>query len=347
MEKNHWSEFDYSKFKLFLRPEKVNSILNVLTIEKEFDDLPPISVELHLTDICNLKCSWCTDSKLRKNLASIKKDNVFKLFDYFKEKDIGVTIEGGGEPSIHNDFEEIVQYGKSLDLHMGLISNGVENFSHVIKYFKWVRISIDASSPTEYKQEKGIDRFEVVLSNLGNFSKNRDPSQTHLGVGYVLTKRNINSVMNIVPTFDKLGADYLYLRPVEESPQLVPSLDDLFNLRKQLLEFTETHRIKAILNINERLIKNNDNLPCIAHSLTCIIQANGEVMLCEKRRHDIITFGNIYEEDFDKIWNSNTRKKVTNKLLNPLCQIGCEVCRITPFNRIFFDVNNIHTKKFI
>ena len=85
-DKNHWSEFEYSKLKLLLNKKKVNSILDVLNGKKEFDEEPPISVELHLTDICNLKCPWCTDSKLKENNATkFKADDFLKdIFDTYE-----------------------------------------------------------------------------------------------------------------------------------------------------------------------------------------------------------------------------------------------------------------------
>ena len=54
---NHWNEFEYSKLKLLLHQGKVNSLFRILQGEAHYDPLPPISVELHLTDLCNLKCS--------------------------------------------------------------------------------------------------------------------------------------------------------------------------------------------------------------------------------------------------------------------------------------------------
>ena len=344
---NIWNEFEYSKFKLLLNHEKVNSIFNVRNGHAAYDVLPPISIEFHLTDLCNLHCSWCTDSKLREHKASMGKKVVFRAFDFFAKNNVGVTVEGGGEPSVHKDFAEIVRYGAGIGLHMGLITNGVNDLSDVVGLFKWARISLDASNAAEYAEEKGFDRFEQVFSNLRRFADERDPRKTHLGVGYVLTKRNIGTVMNIIPALNDINVDYMYLRPVEEAVDLMPSLDDLFTLKKKLIAYTESSRIKGLLSINERLIRNNDGLPCVAHSLTCIVQANGDVAMCEKRRHDLIMLGNINSTPFEDIWHSDVRIAASRKLIDPASQKGCDVCRITSFNRVFCDVNYIHTKNFI
>ncbi|MBF0405795.1 MAG: radical SAM protein [Candidatus Riflebacteria bacterium] len=344
---NYWNEFEYSKLKLLLHPEKVQSVFSLLKHEKSFDEFPPVSIELHLTDRCNLRCSWCTDKLLRSRASDCSVEKIKKLFDYCRKNDVGVTLEGGGEPLIHPDFAEIVLYGSKIGLDMGLISNGTINLSSLIVHFKWVRISVDAASESEYLIEKGVDKYNIVMENLKNYSRTRKPETTHLGIGYVLTSRNMSNLENLMTYLNSIYIDYAYLRPVEEAAEITPKIQALLEIKKLALAFNDKNRMQMLININERLIKSNDSLPCVAHSLSCIIHANGDVVLCEKRRHDKVIFGNIRDNSFEEIWNSQARKIASQKLLVPESQHGCDVCRITSFNRAFCDLNKIHTRNFI
>lgn len=128
--KNYWDEFEYSKLKLLLNNEKVNSILDVRNGIKKMDERFPLSVELHLTDICNLKCEWCTDKELRKNGAVMDMDVVSRLFREFWRHGTGVTLEGGGEPTMHPEFHRVARIGQSNSLDMGLITNGTVDISN-------------------------------------------------------------------------------------------------------------------------------------------------------------------------------------------------------------------------
>lgn len=101
---NYWSEFEYSKLKLLLNYKKVESILDVYRGTRKYDPVFPISVEMHLTNACNLRCSWCTDKELMKKGASLSYEKVIELLDEFAEKGTGVTLEGGGEPTLHKNF---------------------------------------------------------------------------------------------------------------------------------------------------------------------------------------------------------------------------------------------------
>ena len=44
-------------------------------------------------------------------------------------------------------------------LDIGLITNGVRPLTEFADAFKWIRVSIDASTPDEYMIEKGVQRY--------------------------------------------------------------------------------------------------------------------------------------------------------------------------------------------
>lgn len=344
---NYWDEFEYSKLKLLLNNEKVNSILDVGKGNKESDEQFPISVELHLTDRCNLRCAWCTDKELRKNKATLDVNVATSLFRELGKHGTGVTLEGGGEPTLHPQFREIVTVGEKFGVDMGLISNGIVDISDCADKLKWIRISLDSSTVEEYMIEKGVDCFERVLENLKQISAVRNPEKTFVGVGYVLTTRNQSNLTGLIKQLDEMGVDYVYLRPVEEAGEITPSLESLLDLRKSLAKLTAETRIRYMLTITDRVIDQNAGLPCIAHSLTSIIHANGEVALCEKRRQDEIVLGNLNEKAFGDIWDSSYHKRVSQKLKDPACQKGCSACRMTGFNMLFNQLTRVHTRHFI
>ncbi len=344
---NYWDEFEYDKLKLLCHREKVQSILEVGEGIKIYDNLPPISVEMHLTDNCNLACPWCTDRALLGNGAKLSKDVAFSLLREFGQMGTGVTLEGGGEPTVHPDFKEIVKYGYDNDVALGLITNGTVDLSDIINKFKWVRISLDASTKEEYILEKGKDFMERVLENINKYKEIRDNKSCYLGIGYVITNRNCSHIDDIICRLNEMGVDYLYLRPVEEAAEITPTREELYDLRKRILGLTEDKRIKFKLVINDRLISQNGGLPCVAHSLTSIIHANGDVVCCEKRRHDNLILGNVNDKSFREIWRSDARINATGKLLDPSEQAGCSACRITGFNMLINNLENLNTREFI
>lgn len=344
---NPFTLLEYDPIKLLNKPHKVAALFEVRDGTRDYDPLFPLSVELHLTDICNLQCPWCTDRELRKNGASLPLASIESLFREFAQHDVGVTIEGGGEPTVHKHFAEVVELADRYNLDVGLITNGVRSLVDVANAFKWIRISIDASSPAEYLAEKGVQRYAKVRDNIAALGAVED-KRFLLGLGYVMTRRNTGRLLEFIEEMDAVGVDYIYLRPVEEMPGLSPDLGMLYELKShwETREASE-RRIKVLMNLDDRIQRNNEGFPCIAHALSCVIQANGDVAMCEKRRHDPIVFGNINQQSFSEIWHGNLRKEVSRRLLDPKEQLGCEVCRITKFNRIFFKLGDLYTRNFI
>ncbi|MFH2040796.1 MAG: SPASM domain-containing protein, partial [Chloroflexota bacterium] len=216
----------------------------------------------------------------------------------------------------------------------------------ILQYFTWIRISLDAGSPEEYLLEKNRDRFHTVLANIEAIGRLKH--NTILGVNYVLTRDNIGNIIPLLYKLDELQVDFISMGPVEEHPNLCVSESQLQQLDKELQDnnkFLKLHvKLNTLCNSNK---DNNNGVPCFAHSLRCIIHADGNVVLCEKRRHDPVVLGNIGEGSFISIWNSSIRRDASRKLMDPVNQQGCKPCRITKFNELFLEISRVRSKRFI
>ena len=341
------SFYELSKFKLLLNGEKCQNILAVLNGDSEWDTSLPISIELHPTNKCNQQCRWCIDSSLREHADFLPFPIIAKFFEDIHATNIGVTIEGGGEPMLYPWFDEMIEKAASLGINLGLITNGTVPIDHdIIQHFTWIRFSLDAGSPEEYRLEKNRDRFHTVLANIEEIGRLKQ--NTILGVSYVLTQDNIGHIIPLLYKLDELRVDFISIGPVEENPSICISESQLHHLDTELQDNSKFLKLDVKLNTFSNSNRDNNNgLLCIAHSLRCIIHADGNVMLCEKRRHDPIMLGNIRDESIISLWNSTIRRNASRKLMDPINQQGCGPCRITNFNELFLDISRIRSKRFI
>ncbi len=77
----------------------------------------PISINLDLTSACNFSCPFCVDSKLINTGKSLTLGEIKKTIHTLHSHGLlSVILVGGGEPTLHKDFEEIVHYIKSKRL---------------------------------------------------------------------------------------------------------------------------------------------------------------------------------------------------------------------------------------
>lgn len=107
----------------------------------------PESLQVSLTNKCNLSCIFC----------SVAERELKQQWDYYdlcksiqKFMIVGIkTVEfsGGGEPTLHPEFNAITHFAKGLGLRLGLITNGLRLkyiSEHVLKCYDWIRISMVA-----------------------------------------------------------------------------------------------------------------------------------------------------------------------------------------------------------
>lgn len=329
--------------KIFLHSSK----LRVLLSENIFDNTYPITVELTLTNSCNLNCIFCSDKKLRTREGINETLSIETLGKLFKELSCGgtkgIVLEGGGEPTLHPCFENIVYEAKNNGLAVGLITNGTSILSDsVLKQFEWVRVSLDASNREEYCKLKGKDLFTYVLQNIRQYRKNTKV----LGIGYVATKDNLNDIESFIMHMRSLNVNYVQIRPVVDCPELYPEKVDL-----TYLKIFETNRFEVIVDgMKENSLKGNFSLPCRANSLTSIITGEGNVYICGRLNiyKWIHPIGNIKTSSFHSIWNGDERRKQLNLLNNnKFCENICPQCRISKFNALVASVKKINSINFI
>lgn len=329
--------------KFFLHPEKIKSLLD----EKDLDELYPISVEMTLTNWCNLNCVYCSDKDLRErqgNKQTLDYEIIEKLLSDLADGGTkGVVLEGGGEPTLYPKFDRVVKFAKSKGLGIGLITNGtVPLDAELVREFEWIRVSLDASTSNEYMELKGVDRFEHVIDNITHYAK----YCSTVGVGYVVTSKNISQLETLVMRIRESGAEYIQLRPVVDAEELYPYDVDL-----SFLKCYQNHRFAVILDgMKENARPGNGNLACKAHSLTSIISGDGSVYLCG--RLNIYSWlrpiGNINQQSFHDIWLGYERRNQAEMVKDKdFCKRNCPQCRITKFNELLDRLEHVGSKHFI
>lgn len=333
--------------KLLLYPEKINNAMRALDNLDNIDNSYPVSVELSLTNRCNLECAWCSDKDIRERTAGDIDFEVLKktLSDFAENGTTGVVIEGGGEPTLYDKFRETAEFAKKLGLKLGLISNGCEiPYLEYMNSFDWIRISLDAATPDQFLQGKGYDRFEKIINNIQQLCDNKKTAT--LGIGYVLSKYNEDRLEELILKFQHMDLNYIQIRPVIDSPDIMP-----LNTNIEYLTKHSTSGFKVnVAHMKDHALTGNSNLPCVAHSLSSVIAANGDVFICGRlNKYDWLEpIGNLNNETFKAIWLGEKRKEQARNLLDSkFCRKWCPECRLTKYNIILNNASAIKTKGFI
>ena len=109
-----------------------------------------MKVNLHLLELCNFKCKHCFAKFGSKQLVRFDDWKVI-INNVLSSGFIDAINLAGGEPLMHPDFIDIVKYINSLNVKIGIITNGsllssdfVRNYSF---YFDEIGISVDSFDP--------------------------------------------------------------------------------------------------------------------------------------------------------------------------------------------------------
>lgn len=149
-----------------------------LTYRKLFKKYAPLELNIHITDKCNLQCTYCYSNFYKRHNADISKENIFRIVDTFIEMGVIEISLIGGEPFLHPDFPSIVDYIKSRGLFCSAVTNGYFIHRHIETARKLDMVCVSLDGPEEINditRGKGsykgaIDGLKVLHENSINRS---------------------------------------------------------------------------------------------------------------------------------------------------------------------------------
>lgn len=198
-------------------------------------DIIPTHVQIILSDLCNQNCHFCA-YRMDGGFSTERfgdedgNRNPKRFIPTAKAKEIlddcarlganAIEFTGGGEPTVHPDFIEILEYAQNLGLETGLVTNGVRLKPHaVFENLTWLRISVDAGTAETYESVRESSAWNKVMKNLEYAGSLKNP---YVGLGFVVTRENYKELalatqiardadidyIRISAMFSELGAEY-------------------------------------------------------------------------------------------------------------------------------------------
>jgi MoaA/NifB/PqqE/SkfB family radical SAM enzyme len=221
-------------------------------------------------------------------------------------KNIGVksiTFTGGGEPLANKEFHRMVNFATLSGFELGLITNAVmlDQIIPLTPIFKFIRVSLNAPSPSVYKSIHGLDQFDKVIKNV----KAAMLEGAFVGLSYVVCEENADGIQAASKLADFLGVEYIQFKPAWSDDGTT---------------FTDYRVPDNGRNIttNRFMAKNSD--PCKAASLVGVVGAEGNVYYCcQQRGLDKYIVGNINKAKFSEIW-PNRDKVIPDFRKCPRCR---------------------------
>lgn len=291
--------------------------------------MPPVNVEIDLSNRCSLGCEWChfaythtrgpLKGKREKPAGAIPGGDLMDtdlavwIIDQLADAGVeSVTWTGGGEPTLHPDFDRIILHaGKRI--RQGIYTHGghIDGWRAVFlkQNMEFVYVSLDAANRDDYLRAKGVDRFHTVTANIARLAK--APGDATIGVGYLITNDNWRRADVAAGLAKAYGADYIQFRPTIQYEQETPDrltedlawLDDAIPFLEQVADTFPLVELDTDRFRMYRAWAGHGYQTCFWSMLQTVITPSGQVWTCvNKREHPAALLGDLTAEPFLNLW---------------------------------------------
>lgn len=245
--------------------------------------------EMIITEYCNFKCPYCRGLKDeiygKRKIKQLSLDEIKHNIDLWCLNEPLENIRfSGGEPTLHKNIVEIVEYAKhkgikrialstngsnKIELYEKLVKAGVNDFS----------ISLDACCAEDGdKMAGGIkDSWNKVVENIEILSK-----LTYVTVGVVLTPENIDKTIDTIRFAHKLGVADIRIISAAQWNEPIPRLNEVEKeireahpiLDYRIIHFAEGRNVrgmketdskKCALVLDDSVIAGDFHFPCVIY----------------------------------------------------------------------------------
>ena len=283
----------------------------------------PMSVDIFITNQCNLKCVHCFSSRDEQKVNQLSLKELQSTFDQLEMMGVFEVRITGGEPLQHPDIYEILRTLRARRFRKVILTNGTMLNEKIVGMLKESGIiptvSLDDSRAKEHGLFRGSEgSFERTIKALDLLRE----FQVQYGINCCLHKRNIRRCAEIIEFGIRNGAyriAFLDLKPVgrmKNNIDWVPSRkeyeESLVNLT--LMRFKYRGKIDVSLDallecrpLRESIAEaKRGYVSCHAGKTRMAIDSSGSIYPCNVVISDPKwNMGNIRREEIQSVWFSS------------------------------------------
>lgn len=294
----------------------------------------PLFAEMHITNRCNIECYFCNQAKLRMhNPVELPYNKIIKALSEMKDMGLSsVMFSGGGEPTLHRSFPDIIKYLSDNEITLlQVITNGMIADKDVLDAMfsaRWqsVTFSLNACDANDWSSmTRGPSRgFEKILDNIRYILSKRDSeglSYPRVMVKFGIDARTWKKLTDAYKLACELGVDDLVITTynhITYPDYFRTNIDTILKqMRDIYAENQVTGGVKTVGSYLSDLDACNDvvreaigefyfdNGPpvCFMPWYGTMIAASGDVRPCASGMESLPSMGNIHKESIRAIWH--------------------------------------------
>jgi hypothetical protein len=326
--------------------------LDKLQVLQDGGNPSPVMAHISIINACNLTCSFCCFAN-RDMKDRLPLDRIKKALDAFKKIGVtGVEYTGGGEPTIHPDFEEIIRYTHSLGFKIGLCTNGARIGKDrpikqdLVKLFSWIRLGMYGFYEGYEYDLSVFDGIETKPSAAyvwdENLATSDNPNIT--GLWTDLSKKKLATNFQTPDKFYKMldwvennkipcRIAFNAIKNVEETKK------DIVSIRKAINDYELTNNIQLkyafLSDFNFKGERRNDH--CYMHLVKPFLFTDGYIYACPSAELSLENNYNYVPESQFMVCNIDNIEEFYSKP-GQVRHHACHYCKYAMQNELIDDI---------
>lgn len=294
-----------SLFKILLNYKRGKTFLSSL----------PIRLWIETASVCNLKCIMCLNRALAGDKKGLMDFGLFrKIIDEAKDYVYDVYLHHRGEPLLHPEFPQMIEYAEKSGLKVKFHTNGTlmkPDLSRKILRAgpDLVSFSVDGFTKETYEKIRVNADFDETMDNISCFLRYKKE------LGF---KKPYTIIEEIEFPEYKSPADEENKKKFSEHFRRL-GLDEII--------FKKLYNWAGYLDIDTSKLGERSYTTCTFLWYSATIFWNGTVSPCPQDYYGKIRLGNVNEKPLREIWNDNEYVSLRQQILSDVGKLSpCNKC---------------------
>lgn len=163
------------------------------------------NIFIYITEHCQLCCNHCYMGQRLGNPTYMSYEKTVNILEYCRRLGAENITFVGGEPTLHDDLPQIVNYAVKLGYkNIYIDTNGmlIEKLKLILpRNITFMRVSLDGASAETHNKVRGKGTFKKVISNINELVT----LGYKIAITTTISQCNIHEALNILPLADRLG----------------------------------------------------------------------------------------------------------------------------------------------
>ncbi len=345
--------------KLAFHPQRVAKWIEAKDDIDKLKKIYPIYIEISPVGACNHRCTFCAVDYIGYQNVRWETELLKTRLEEMSKKGVkSIMFAGEGEPLLHKNLDDIIEYSKSVGIDNSITTNFVllneKNADKLVKNSSWIKVSINAGTRDSYASihRTKAEDFDKVIENMKLAVKIRKKNNYScvLGAQMLLLPENQHEAIVMAKTAKEIGLDYLVIKPYSQhlfsETNKYENIDynPMLDLENDLKQFnSDDFNVVFRSNTMKKLDTGHSYKKCYSTPyFWAHLMANGDLYGCSAYlQQSKFCYGNIKEDTFETVWEGEKRIKSITYVKEKLDISGCRAnCRMDEVNGYLWRLKN-------